>query len=78
MICDAVEAASRSLKDYSEESISRLVDRIVESKASEDQFSDSDISLRDINVLKDAVKTYLKQVYHSRVVYPKRNAMQRG
>ena len=78
MVCDAVEAASRSLKDYSEDSISRLVDHIVETKAAEDQFSDSDISLRDINVLKDAVKTYLKQVYHSRVVYPKRNTRQRG
>lgn len=72
MICDAVEAASRSLKDYSPESISALVDRIVDGKAKEDQFSAADISLRELNVLKDAVKSYLQQMYHSRVSYPKR------
>ncbi len=72
MICDAVEAASRSLKDYSEESISLLVDRIVDGKAKEDQFSDADISLREINILKNVIKTYLKRMYHSRVSYPKR------
>jgi membrane-associated HD superfamily phosphohydrolase len=72
MICDAVEAASRSLKDYSYESISALVDRIVDGKAKEDQLSDADISLREINKLKEVIKSYLQQMYHSRVSYPKR------
>ncbi len=72
MVCDAVEAASRSLKDYSPESISSLVDRIVSGKAKEGQFDDADISLREISVMKDAIKTYLQQMYHSRVAYPKR------
>lgn len=72
MICDAVEAASRSLKDYSHESISALVDRIVDGKAKEDQLTDADISLREINKLKDVIKSYLQQMYHSRVSYPKR------
>lgn len=72
MICDAVEAASRSLKDYSPESISDLVDRIVDGKAAEDQLSDADISLRELNVLKSEIKSYLQQMYHSRVSYPKR------
>ncbi len=72
MICDAVEAASRSLKDYSAESISVLVDRIVAGKSNEGQFNDADISLRELNVLKDEIKTYLQQMYHSRVSYPKR------
>ncbi len=72
MICDAVEAASRSLKDYSAESISNLVDRIVDGKAKEKQFDDADISLRELSVLKDEIKTYLQQMYHSRVSYPKR------
>ena len=74
MICDSVEAASRSLKDYSEQSISALVDRIVETKASENQFDDSDISLRELNVMKDEIKSYLRQMYHSRISYPKRKA----
>lgn len=72
MICDAVEAASRSLKEYSSESISTLVDRIVEGKIKEDQLSDADISIREINSLKEVIKSYLQQMYHSRVSYPKR------
>ena len=72
MLCDAVEAASRSLKDYSEQSISDLVDKIVDGKADDGQLSDSDISLREINKIKEVMKSYLKQMYHSRVSYPKR------
>lgn len=72
MICDAVEAASRSLKEYSSENISTLVDRIVEGKIKEDQLSDADISIREINRLKEVIKSYLQQMYHSRVSYPKR------
>jgi putative nucleotidyltransferase with HDIG domain len=72
MICDAVEAASRSLKDYSQENISLLVNRIVDGKVKEDQLSDADISIREINKLKEVIKSYLMQMYHSRVSYPKR------
>ena len=74
MLCDAVEAASRSLKDYSPESISALVERIVNGKISEGQMMDSDISLREIATVKETMKTYLQQMYHSRVSYPKRKA----
>ena len=73
MICDAVEAASRSLKDYSKESVSALVDKIIDGKAEEGQFSDSEISLKDLNILRETIKSYLMQMYHSRVAYPKRN-----
>ena len=72
MICDAVEAASRSLKDYSAENISRLVDRIIDGKAASGQFTEADISLREINTVKEVLKSYLQQMYHSRVAYPKR------
>lgn len=72
MVCDAVEAASRSLKDYSPESISALVDRIADGKAKENQFTDADISLRELNTLKEVIKSYLQQMYHSRVSYPNR------
>lgn len=74
MLCDAVEAASRSLKDYSEQSISALVDRIVDGKADDGQLSDSDISLREVTRIKEVMKSYLKQMYHSRVSYPKRES----
>ena len=72
MLCDAVEAASRSLKDYSRDNISSLVDNIVDGKAADGQLSDSAISLRELNIVKEVMKTYILQMYHSRVSYPKR------
>lgn len=77
MLCDAVEAASRSLKDYSQEHISALVDRIVDGKANDGQLTNSVISLRELNVVKDVIKSYLQQMYHSRVSYPKRKGGRR-
>ena len=77
MLCDAVEAASRSLKDYSQESISALVDRIVDGKSNDVQLTNSVISLHELNVVKDVLKSYLQQMYHSRVSYPKRKGVRR-
>ena len=77
MLCDAVEAASRSLKDYSPEHISALVDRIVDGKANDGQLTNSVISLHELNVVKDVIKSYLQQMYHSRVSYPKRKGGRR-
>lgn len=72
MLSDAVEAASRSLKDYSNESISQLVDRIIDGKANEGQLTEAEITLREISIIRDVMKTFLQQVYHSRIEYPKR------
>ena len=72
MLCDTIEAASRSLKDYSQENISSFVDRIIEGKVDACQLSNADISLRELNILKDVIKSYLMQMHHSRVAYPKR------
>ena len=72
MLSDAVEAASRSLKDYSPASISSLVERIVGGKISDGQLTDADISLREIATVKETMKSYLQQMYHSRVAYPRR------
>ena len=72
MFCDAIEAASRSLKDYSQESISNLVERIVDGKIADGQLVDADVTLREIAKIKETMKTYLQQMYHSRVAYPKR------
>ena len=74
MLCDTLEAASRSLKDYSAGSISALVENIVKSKMADGQFEDADISLKDLNTVKNVLKSYLQQVYHARIVYPKRKA----
>lgn len=70
MLCDAIEAASRTLTDFSAESISAFVEKMVGSKM--EQFDDSEISLKELNVVKGVLKTYLAQAHHVRVVYPKR------
>lgn len=72
MLCDTLEAASRTLKDYSAQSISDLVERLVKSKMDDGQFDDADISLKELDTVKNVLKEYLQQVYHARVVYPKR------
>lgn len=73
MLCDTLEAASRTLKDYSSQCISELVDRIISSKMADGQFVEADISLRELEVVKTTLKEYLQQVYHARVAYPKRH-----
>lgn len=72
MLADAVEAAARTLPNYTEKSISELVEKIVEGKIGERQIEDSSISLKDLGVIKMSFKEYLMQIYHSRIVYPKR------
>ncbi len=74
MLCDSVEAASRSLKDYSQDSLSSLVDKIVAGKIDAGQFSEAEISLSELNVIKAVMKNQLQQIYHARVAYPKRVA----
>ena len=72
MMADAVEAASRTLKDYSEESISALVERILNGRFGDDQLVEANISLKEINEVKTSLKLYLQQIYHARIAYPKR------
>lgn len=74
MLCDTLEAASRTMKDYSAETISELVERIFKSKMDDGQFEDADISLKELNIVKNVLKSYLGQIYHARVAYPKRLA----
>ena len=72
MMCDTLEAASRTLKDYSTESIDKLVENLFKSKISDGQLENSDITLHELNMMKSKIKDYLHQIYHARVVYPKR------
>ena len=73
MLCDSIEAASRTLKDYSQDSCSKLVEGIVSAKMREGQLEDADISIRDLGVVKEELKHYIAQIHHERIVYPKRN-----
>lgn len=71
MMSDSVEAASRSLKEYTEESISNLVENIVNYQIKEEQFSEADITFKNIYEVKKVLKKKLKNIYHARIEYPK-------
>jgi putative nucleotidyltransferase with HDIG domain len=69
MLADSVEAASRSLREPDQKSISDLVDRIVKYKLNQDQLKDSDITLKDIETIKEIFKRMLMSIYHVRIDY---------
>lgn len=71
MLADGVEAASRSLKLYSPETIGKLVEDIVKMKVDDGQLDKADISLNELTVVKETFKRKLLNIYHSRVEYPK-------
>lgn len=70
MMADAIEAASRSMTEYTEENISALVDKIVLSQVEEGFFDNCEISFKDINIARKAFKERLKTIYHTRISYP--------
>ena len=70
MMSDAVEAASRSLKEYTEESIARLVNKIIDDQVANGFFEDCPITFRDIKTAKLVLIERLKAMYHTRIQYP--------
>ena len=73
MMADSVEAASRSLPEYTEESISNLVDRIIDGQVAEGFFHTCDITFKDIHTAKEILKGKLRTIYHTRISYPELN-----
>jgi len=71
MMADSVEAASRSLETYSVESINDLVDSIIDHQFHDGQFNESNLTLQDIQIIKDVFKIKLGNIYHARIAYPK-------
>lgn len=70
MMADTVEAASRSLKEYTEESISHLVDKLIDSQMHDGLLKNAPITFRDIEIAKNIFKEKLMTIYHSRIAYP--------
>jgi putative nucleotidyltransferase with HDIG domain len=70
MMADSVEAASRSLPEYTTESVGKLVDSIIDRQFNEAQFENSNITLRDINEVRSIFKKKLLNIYHVRMEYP--------
>ena len=70
MMADSVEAASRSLSEYTTESVGKLVDNIIDRQFNEGQFDSANITLRDISEVRSIFKKKLLNIYHVRVEYP--------
>ena len=70
MMADTVEAASRSLPEYTEESISGLVNRLIDDQVNNGYFTDCPITFRDISQAKLILTERLKAIYHTRISYP--------
>lgn len=70
MLADCVEAASHSLKEYTDENIDKLVDSIVNAKLQEGELNESPVTLRDVDTAKKVFKKRLKAIYHTRISYP--------
>ena len=70
MMCDSSEAASKSIKNPTAQSISDLIDKIIEKQMADNQFLNSDITFREIKIIKKVIKKKLMNMYHLRVDYP--------
>lgn len=74
MMADAVEAASRSLTERTVESITALVNRIIDGQIADGLHDESPISFRDVNTIKQSFIERLRTMYHARIKYPELNA----
>jgi len=72
MMADAVEASSRTLLNYSEETISELVERIIYLQEQDGQYAETPLTFRDISEIKAVFVRMLSNIYHARIAYPNR------
>ncbi|MCP9200342.1 HDIG domain-containing protein [Gramella sp. GC03-9] len=70
MMCDSVEAASKSLKEPTSILIDNFVEKIIDKQMEEGQFLNSNITFKEIQVVKKILKRKLKNIYHLRIEYP--------
>ena len=70
MMADAVEAASRSLKEHTREAIANLVNRIIDGQIADGLHNESTLAFRDVETIKEAFIKRLMTIYHSRIAYP--------
>ncbi len=78
MMADSVEAASRSLKVYTDETINELIDKIIDSQINEGQFNNVELTFKDITTIKNIFKSKIKNIYHTRIEYPEENSNSRN
>lgn len=69
MIADAVESASRTLKDHSQEELDALIHKIIKDRLDDNQLSDSPLTLKDIKIIAETLSRVLRSVFHKRIKY---------
>lgn len=74
MMADAVEAASRSMKEHTQAGLGELIDKIIDRQIQLDQFANSDVTFADINRIKKVFMKKLINIYHVRIEYPEATA----
>lgn len=72
MMSDAIEAASRSLKNYSEETINNLVEKIIQTQIQDEQYINVPLTYKEMSDIKEVFKKMLINIYHARIAYPER------
>lgn len=73
MMADAVEARSRSLKEYTEESIATMVNQMIDAQMQDGQFADTPLSFRDVETIREVFTEKLIAIHHHRIAYPTLN-----
>ncbi len=76
MMADSVEAASRSLKEYTEKTIKTLVNKIVDGQIADGLLQNAPLTFNDIGIIKATFVDKLKTMYHTRIVYPDLNRLE--
>ncbi len=76
MLADSVEASVRSLSSRDEVAIRAMVGRIFEERIGDDQFDECDLTLRDIELIREAFVGQLLGMYHQRVAYPQNKVVE--
>ena len=69
MIADAVESASRTLKDHTQEEIDALINKIIQDRLNDNQLSESPLTLKDIKIIASTLSRVLRSVFHKRIKY---------
>lgn len=72
MMADSTEAAARSLKEKTADSLNNLVESVIDGQLQAGQFNKADITLRDIDEIKTVFKQLLANIYHTRIAYPEK------
>ena len=70
MMADAVEARSRSLKEYTEQSIAEMVNQMIDAQIQDGQFAETPLSFSDVEAIREVFTTKLIAIHHQRIAYP--------